>query len=62
MTTPLTNQTLFNEELEALIPSIWNAETYRSFYDKAYCLLQNVTLHDRQNAEGAVCDTGGCAR
>ncbi|KFM23696.1 Sodium/hydrogen exchanger 7 [Auxenochlorella protothecoides] len=45
------NSTQFNEELAHALHSIWTPETYRSFYDEAYCLTNNVTLKSRSNAE-----------
>lgn len=49
------NQTVLTQELEALIPSIWNSSTYRTYYDEAFCLLSNVTYSNRANAEGPWC-------
>ncbi|KAI7841566.1 hypothetical protein COHA_004736 [Chlorella ohadii] len=46
-----TNQTALTDSLEALLQSIWNDETYRPFYDEAYCLNQNVTYGNRVDAE-----------
>lgn len=53
------NSTQFNEELAHALHSIWTPETYRSFYDEAYCLTNNVTLKSRSNAEGQAC-CGAC--
>ena len=47
------NQSALTDSLEALLQSIWNDETYRPFYDEAYCLNQNVTFSNRVDAEGA---------
>jgi hypothetical protein len=46
-----TNQSALTDSLEALLQSIWNDETYRPFYDEAYCLNQNVTYSNRVDAE-----------
>lgn len=46
-----TNQTALTESLEALLQTIWTDETYRPFYDEAYCLNQNVTYSNRVDAE-----------
>ncbi len=43
------------EQLEELLQTVWDAETYRPFYDTAYCLQQNVTYSNRVDAEGAPC-------
>lgn len=53
-----TNQSALTDSLEALLQSIWDDETYRPFYDEAYCLNQNVTYSNRVDAEsepGGLC-------